>query len=126
AMWVGFGARGAARQVRALAERTGARVFCTPRGKGIFPERHPLFAGVTGFGGHASVEEMMERERPAHVLVLGSRLGEYSSIWDPRLVPSGRLIHVDADERAFGAAYPRARTLPVVAAISTFLDEVLA
>lgn len=55
AMWVGFGARGAARQVRALAERTGARVFCTPRGKGIFPERHPLFAGVTGFGGHASV-----------------------------------------------------------------------
>ncbi len=60
------------------------------------------------------------------MLVLGSRLGEYSSIWDPRLVPPGRLIHVDADERAFGAAYPRARTLPVLAEISTFLDEVLA
>ncbi|HZP49415.1 MAG TPA: thiamine pyrophosphate-binding protein [Vicinamibacterales bacterium] len=126
AIWAGYGARGAARQVRALAERTGSRVLCTPRAKGVFPERHPLFAGVTGFGGHAAVEEMMERERPRHVLVLGSRLGEYSSIWDPRLVPARGFIHVDVDERAFAAAYPDVPTRPVLADIGAFLDEVLA
>src|SRR5438876_947361 len=52
AIWLGFGARGAAAAVRALAEHTGAPVFCSPRGKGIFPEDHAQFVVVTGIGGH--------------------------------------------------------------------------
>jgi acetolactate synthase-1/2/3 large subunit len=124
-IWAGHGARHAAEEVRALAERTGARVMCTPRGKGILPERHPLYLGVTGLGGHAAVGEYVSRARPARVLVLGSRLGEMSSFWAPELVPAGGLIHVDLDADAFGTAYPEVPTLAVQAEIRSFLRDLL-
>jgi acetolactate synthase-1/2/3 large subunit len=41
-LWVGYGARHCSRAVRELAERLQAPVMSTPRGKGIFPESHPL------------------------------------------------------------------------------------
>lgn len=125
-IWVGFGARHAAAQVRALAERARARVICTPRGKGIFPETHPAFAGVTGLGGHASVARYLERDRPARLLVLGTRLGELSSFWDPRLVPPEGFIHVDVDPDVPGAAFPHATTHAVRGEIGALLDAVLA
>jgi len=45
-IWTGFGARSAALPIRELAERTGAHVMSTPRGKGVFPENHALYLGV--------------------------------------------------------------------------------
>lgn len=69
AIWVGFGASAAADAIRQLAERTGAAVMCSPRGKGIFPEDHPQFIGVTGLGGHASVLRYMQEQPPLRVLV---------------------------------------------------------
>lgn len=75
AIWVGFGARNAAAEIRELAERTGAAVMCSPRGKGIFPEDHPQFIGVTGLGGHGSVMKYMEKQTPLHTLVLGNAFG---------------------------------------------------
>ena len=78
-IWTGFGAREAASSIRTLVKLTGARVMSSARGKGIFPEDDPAYLGVTGLGGHASVEAYFERNRPARVLVLGSRLGEMTS-----------------------------------------------
>ncbi|MFO0756023.1 MAG: thiamine pyrophosphate-binding protein [Byssovorax sp.] len=105
-IWAGFGARHAAPDVLALAERTGAPVMCTPRAKGVFPEDHPLYLGVTGAGGHAEIDDLLA-ERPAdHVLVLGTRLGESSSFWSPALAPRRAFVHVDVDPEAFGRAYP--------------------
>ena len=124
-IWVGFGARGAAEEIRLLAELTGARVMCTPRGKGIFPERHPQYLGVTGCGGHEAVERHLTSARPAHTLVLGSRLGEFSSCWSPALVPSSAFIHVDLDAEAFGAAYPDVPTLGVQCDVRAFLRAIL-
>ncbi len=124
-IWAGFGARHAAARVRQLAERTGAKVICSPRGKGIMPEDSPLFLGVTGLGGHAAVDEYMQTERPERALVLGSKLGELTSFWSPELVPEHGFIHVDLDADAFGAAYPGAPTLGVQAEIGAFLDALL-
>jgi len=44
----GMGVRwdGAYPQLKALAERVGAPVFCTPKAKGALPENHPYSAGV--------------------------------------------------------------------------------
>jgi acetolactate synthase-1/2/3 large subunit len=125
-IWVGFGARHAAAKVRLLAERARAKVMCTPRGKGVFPERHPSFVGVTGFGGHESVIRYFDKERPQRLLVLGTRLGEFSSFWDPRLVPPDGFIHVDVDADVPGAAFPGARVHAVHAELGAFLDAVLA
>src|SRR5262249_39600268 len=95
AIWAGFGARKASGQVCELARRTGARVMCSPRAKGIFPESDPQYLGVTGFGGHDAVLEYMTNERPEYILVLGTRLGEFTSFWDANLVPTKAFLHVD-------------------------------
>jgi acetolactate synthase I/II/III large subunit len=121
AIWVGFGARGAASLVRQVAERTGVRVISSPRAKGIFPEDHRLYCGVSGLGGHESVYRFMARERPDRLLVLGTRLGEATSFWDPSLLPRRGLIHVDLDPDVPGTAFPEARTLFVHAEIEAFL-----
>lgn len=125
-IWAGFGARHAADEVKKLAELSGARVMCTPRGKGVMPEKHPLYLGVTGLGGHAEPETYVRMARPARVLVLGSRLGEMASFWSRDLVPEEGLIHVDLDPSAFGAAYPDVPTLGVQGEIGAFLRSLIA
>ena len=125
-IWLGFGARHAAEQVRCLAERTGARVMCSPRGKGVFPEDHPQFIGVTGLGGHPEVDELLAADRPEYTLVLGTRMGESTSFWTPELTPSAGFIHVDTDPAAFGAAYPEVPTFAALADVGRYCAALLA
>ncbi|MBV6626092.1 MAG: thiamine pyrophosphate-binding protein [Rivularia sp. (in: Bacteria)] len=125
AIWVGFGARKAAAAIRQLAEKTGAAVMCSPRGKGIFPENHPQFVGVTGFAGHESVLQYMQEYRPLRTLVLGSRLGEATSFYNPVMVPSRGFIHVDIDPKVPGIAYPEAETVGIQSDIEAFVRAIL-
>ncbi|MFN6562536.1 MAG: ScyA-related TPP-binding enzyme [Nostoc sp. ChiSLP01] len=125
AIWLGFGARGAAKEIRQLAERTGAAVMCSPRGKGIFPEDHPQFVGVTGFGGHESVLRYMHEQRPRRVLVLGTRLGEFTSFWNPLMVPCQGFLHVDIDPQIPGTAYPCAKTFAIQSDVGAFVKALL-
>ena len=124
-IWVGHGARHAARQVRALADLSGAPVLATPRGKGIVPEDSPQFLMVTGLGGHPAGVEHLERYAPDFALVLGSKLGEPSSGWDPRLIPPGGFVHVDIDASVPGTAL-EAPVLAIQAEIGAFLERLLA
>jgi acetolactate synthase I/II/III large subunit len=125
AIWVGFGARDAAKEILQLAEKTGAAVMSSPRGKGIFPENHPQYLGVTGFSGHDPVLTFMKSTPPERILVLGTRLGEFTSFWNPLLIPPKGFIHVDIDPQVPGAAYPEANTVPVIADIKTFVSLLL-
>ncbi|MCC5645175.1 ScyA-related TPP-binding enzyme [Nostoc sp. CHAB 5824] len=125
AIWVGFGARGAAKEIRQLAERTGAAVMCSPRAKGIFPEDHPQFVGVTGFGGHKSVLRYMQEQRPSHILVLGTRLGEFTSFWNPMMIPRRGFLHVDIDQKVPGTAYPSIETFAIHCDVRLFLKGLL-
>ena len=124
-IWAGFGARHASAEVRCLAEATGARVMCSPRAKGVFPEEHPLYLGVTGLGGHAATEAYVSGSGVARALVLGSRLGEMTSFWSSGLVPEDGFIHVDLDPSAFGAAFPGVPTLGITAEVRAFLQALL-
>lgn len=126
AIWCGYGARDAAAEVRALAILMRAPVMCSPRGKGIFPEGDPLFVGVTGLAGHASVMRYLEECRPRRLLVLGSRLGESTSFWDRRFVTAGGFVHVDVDPDVPGVAFPSAPTLAIVGDVGATLRAVLA
>lgn len=125
AIWLGFGARNAAPEIRQLAEKTGAAVMCSPRGKGIFPETHPQFVGVTGVGGHSSVFTYMQEQKPKRILVLGTRLGEHTSFWREEMIPTQGFIHVDIDPNVPGVAYPSVPTFPVHADIKNFLQGLL-
>ncbi len=125
AIWLGYGARHAAASILELAERTGAAVMCSPRGKGIFPENHPQFVGVTGLGGHGSVMQYMQEQPPLHTLVLGTRLGEPTSFWNLAMVPEGGFIHVDIDPEVPGVAYPSSKTFAVQADIKLFVQALL-
>lgn len=125
AIWVGFGARGAAAEIRQLAQKTGAAVMCSPRGKGIFPENHPQFVGVTGFAGHTSVTTYMEEHRPSRILVLGTRLGEFTSFWSPVMIPKRGFVHIDIDPDVPGVAYPSAETFAVQSDVKVFVEALL-
>ncbi|MBE9200933.1 MULTISPECIES: scytonemin biosynthesis protein ScyA [unclassified Nodularia (in: cyanobacteria)] len=125
AIWVGFGARHAAEEIRQFAEKTGAAVMCSPRAKGIFPEDHPQFVGVTGLGGHASVLTYMEQQPPTRTLVLGTRLGEPTSFWNKAMVPPRGFIHVDIDPEVPGVAYSDAETFPIQSDIKAYMQELL-
>ena len=125
AIWAGFGARGAAVAIRELAERTGAAVMCSPRGKGIFPENHPQYLGVTGLGGHESVMNYMQEYLPQRILVLGTRLGEPTSFWSKDMIPAKGFIHVDVDPKVPGVAFPFAETFPIISDANTFVQSLL-
>lgn len=126
AIWAGFGARHAAAGLLELAERAKAPVLCSPRAKGVFPEDHPLFVGVTGMGGHASaVADYVRRQAPRKILVLGTRLGEPTSFWSPALVPRDGFVHVDLDPMVPGAGYPGVDVYPVQADVGDFLGALL-
>ncbi|ACK70699.1 thiamine pyrophosphate protein domain protein TPP-binding [Gloeothece citriformis PCC 7424] len=125
AIWLGFGARSAAGLIRQLAEKTGAGVMCSPRAKGIFPENHPLFVGVTGLGGHESVIDYMQKHKPLRTLVLGTRLGEPTSFWSDLMIPEKGFVHVDIDPSVPGVAYPHAETFPILSDVATFVSALL-
>ncbi len=125
AIWAGFGATDSASLVVELAERSGARVMCSPRGKGIVPENHSHYLGVTGLGGHDSVADYIEQEAPDRILVLGTKLGEATSFWDQDMVPPEGFIHVDVDPDVPGTAYPDSPTIGVQAEIGHFLKALL-
>lgn len=125
-LWCGFGARKAATTIRALVEVTGVPVICTPRGKGVVPDDHPLMIGATGIATNNDVAEWVADYAPEAVFALGSRLDELASLWDERLLPSESLVHVDEDPASFGGAYPMANCDGVVADIDLLCRALLA
>jgi acetolactate synthase I/II/III large subunit len=125
-IWLGHGARKAAPAIRKLAERAGMPVIASPRAKGVFPETHPLYLGVTGmFGGHSWVSSYFRAQRPEHVLVLGTRLGQTTSCFDSAFTPRRGFIHVDVDASVFGAAYPEVETLGVTADVGDVVEALI-
>jgi thiamine pyrophosphate-dependent acetolactate synthase large subunit-like protein len=92
AVLVGGGARGAAAELRALAERLGAPVVCTINGKGVLPEDHPLSAGA-GLA-RSVVRELVEDSDV--VLVVGSGLAP-SELWSGPLPLADKVIRIDVD-----------------------------
>jgi len=103
---VGSGARGAAYEIRALAEKLRIPVITSPKAKGIVPEAAPYYLGVFGYGGHLSASEHIQRNRPDVVLALGCGLTEPSTnSWSELLQASHKMVQVDIDPSQFGRNY---------------------
>jgi thiamine pyrophosphate-dependent acetolactate synthase large subunit-like protein len=95
ALVCGGGAVGASGEVRELADRLGAPVFCTAAGKGIYPEDAPLSGGC-----RLHVPEVREylQNRDA-LLVVGTELSP-ADLWEEPFPRDVEIIRVDADARA--------------------------
>jgi acetolactate synthase-1/2/3 large subunit len=88
-----------------LAEHVGAPVAVTTKGKGVFPEDHPLYLGLMGFGGHSSVIDYLKGG--VDVLVaIGTGLNDFSTnAWTPLLHAQRCFIQIDVDSAQLGRNY---------------------
>jgi acetolactate synthase-1/2/3 large subunit len=90
-----------------LASEHMIPVTTTPKGKGAFPENHPLSLGVFGFSGHPRADAYLLSRQVDVLLIIGSSLGETAThAWDKRLQPTRALIQIDSDAREIGKNYP--------------------
>lgn len=89
---IGGGAKGAAEEITALAQRLGAPVVATANGKGTFSERHPLSIGA-GLHHRAVAEFVAECDV---VLAIGTELAS-TDLWNGPLKFGGDLIRIDVD-----------------------------
>jgi acetolactate synthase-1/2/3 large subunit len=103
----GSGVRGGDAPARLLevVERLRCPVACTPKGKGIVPESHPLTLGVLGLGGHPSARSYLDGGVDV-LLAIGTSLGDLSTDGFARELQASRaMIHVDIDARQIGKSY---------------------
>jgi acetolactate synthase-1/2/3 large subunit len=112
----------------ALAERYCIPIATTPDGKAVFPEEHPLSLRVYGTGScewpyYWFSPSLVDPSSPPYdmLLVLGSRLGGFATNkWDPRLVPEGPVVQVDADASIIARAFPV--ELGIVGEVGAFIE----
>jgi acetolactate synthase-1/2/3 large subunit len=88
----GGGARGAAAELRRLAERLGSPVLTTFNGKGTLPEDHPLSAGA---GLHREAVHALVAESDV-LFVAGSELAP-ADLWTGPLPAGPAMVRVDVD-----------------------------
>lgn len=103
----GMNLAGAQAELRELAELLAIPVATTPKGKGAFPEDHPLSLRVFGLASSPWSEEYLLSGGVDVLLVLGSSLHEISTQgWEPRLKPTDALIQQDIDPSVIARNYP--------------------
>src|SRR6185369_1988443 len=86
------------------------------KGKGVFPETHPLSLGVLGLGGHRSARRYLDSGVDV-VLAIGTSLGDMATDgFAPALQAPRAMIHVDIDARQLGKRYPPTHAIVASAA----------
>jgi acetolactate synthase-1/2/3 large subunit len=120
----GVRAAGAPARLRSVAEALRCPVATTPKGKGVFPETHPLALGVLGMGGHLSARRYLD-SRPDVVVAIGTSLGDMATDgFAPQLQAPRALVHVDIDSRQIGKSYaPTHAIVAPAAALLAGLEE---
>ncbi len=112
-------------ELRALAERLGAPVATSYKGKSVFPEIHPLSLGMMGtFGQKAATAAIAEADV---IIVAACHLGPSDTRFDfPGLIDPARqkIVQIDIDPRNAGWTYPIA--LPLIGDVKLVLAALAA
>jgi len=110
-------------ELRALAELLDIPVATSPKGKGVFPENHPLALGVLGFAGDPVARDYIVENDVDVLLAVGTSFNEMmTGGWDRRLKPSHRLIQIDVDAEEIGKNYEV--DIPLAGDARTVLQEI--
>ncbi len=100
----------------AVAERLACPVATSPKGKGTFPDAHPLALGVLGLGGHRSAQRYLETGVDV-LIAIGTSLGDMATDgFSPHLQAPRAMIHVDIDARQIGRSYAPSHAIVATAA----------
>jgi acetolactate synthase-1/2/3 large subunit len=108
-LFIGWGARDAFEQTRAIAEFLQAPVATTLQGLSVFPASHPLHTGF-GFGAAAVPAARNAFAGCDGMLAVGTRFAEIATGSFGVTVPPN-LVHVDINPQVFSANYPAAVAL---------------
>ncbi len=93
-------------ELRELAQILKIPVVTSPKGKGVFPENHPLSLGVLGFAGNPAAKKYVTEEEVDVMLAVGTSFNEMmTGGWNQKLAPSDCLIHIDVNHGAIGKNY---------------------
>ncbi len=89
-----------------FARALDAPVATSPKGKGVFPENHPLSMGVLGFGGQGQIEELLASGAADVLVIVGSSMNEFvTNAWTLQVHPNTVCIQIDLDPEAIGKNY---------------------
>lgn len=116
-------AAGARAALVELSERLEVPVVAAWRRPGVFPNDHPHYLGMTGYGAPATVRRRLE-ETDA-LLVIGCRLNEIASFEYAVPAAQTRWAQVDLEPRAARAGL-RGPDLALASDAARFLDRALA
>jgi acetolactate synthase-1/2/3 large subunit/sulfoacetaldehyde acetyltransferase len=98
---------GAGDLVVALAEREGVPMITAYGRNDAVPSAHPLYLGPLGRAG--APEAAAACRRADLLLVIGSRLAQFTSHFDDRIIgPGTAIVQVDVENRDIGRYYPLA------------------
>lgn len=93
--------------LRRLAEHLAIPVATTLKGKGAFPETHPLSLGVYSLSVSEDAENYILSPDTDVICVIGSRLGDMETNGcNPAFAQGRKLIQIDVDEAEIGRNYP--------------------
>jgi len=103
-IFVGWGARHVAEEIRQIAEHIGAPVATTLQGLAAFPADHPLHTGM-GFGPAAVPAARNAFSDCDAMLAVGTRFAEICT-GSFGAVPPQNLVHIDINPGALGRNHP--------------------
>ncbi len=105
AVYIGFGAGSASKQIMDFIEVTGTPFISSPMGKAWVDETHPLYRGVFGFAGHESARKLLKETKLDYIIAVGALLGEAeTSGWQETLL-NEKLIHIDSSVDHFSDSH---------------------
>ncbi|RAT18585.1 hypothetical protein AU490_05655 [Lonsdalea populi] len=123
-IWNGFGCLHASEVLTQLAIETQTAVMSTPRGKGIFPEKHPLYIGTTGLGcDEPALLSAIHHPSLKSLIILGTRLGESSAHYLQNKIKGIKVYYVSLENPDIRNNLPPATEI-IHAEISAFLQGV--
>lgn len=106
ALFVGWGAVHASKELIAISEQIGSAVATTMQGISAFPANHPLHAGFC-FGPAAAPAAQNAFANADCVLAIGTRFGEIATGSFGGKLPE-KLIHIDINPKVFDANFKTA------------------
>jgi pyruvate oxidase len=95
---IGFGARGQGTKLLKLAEKIGAPILSTFKGKGIVDAEEPLYVGCQGGIGSTAAGELMSKTDL--MIVVGVSFSDLSQI------PQRRMVQIDINPLMIARRYP--------------------